>query len=730
MKQIHLSWLLMAAAVITACEKERIETEPAVEKTPYVYSVKATISSDGETRTDYDASGKFSWTAGDAISVLFNDGSTNKFFTLTTEEGGETATFSGTIDAGYEIGALDGADGDLKIWALYPASDSHSYADGSTSFYVQPQVDFSETGFSANIPMYDLLSEEGAFSFKNLASTYRFNVKNLDPGVEKVKFTVYNQQTYGLSGSWPIGESESDRFIDYGYASPGSEESTLTFISPVTDGQAVFYVPTRYWGKFQPVITISDADHDLVLKTFTAGAAKQPSSFTDVPQISLSVPTGLPIAIVDGVIEEWKDVPAIAGNNTRILEWKYVSDEENVYFLFKVDKAKISFGSSGYNWGSYIFTGFDTDNDSTTGANAGGGVTGGFEAMCSVYPWRGNVEGSPECYKGEEPNGTIACPVGTELGHVTVAGSFDGDYCYIETRVPLALIGSPNGDITVKHGMNYYLTGETVITVGAAASEPREATIHAEDVAVSVGKTVAIGATTNSSAAIEYVSGDTGIATVSEDGTVTGVAAGSTTITLSVPAVEGKYTAASKTINVTVSEAPASAINVDGDISDWADIGAVYSNSGNSRIREIRFKSDAENVYFLLMMRKNRAYDTPRLCIGFDTDNDSTSGSSTGNIPGCEVRIECIPFTNAGSGTQPVCVNGPVPDPTINGTTVANSLIAWMYDEGAGLSDSSNIYLEMSIPRSKMDLPASGSQITIGCSYDWYVTDTVGVVLE
>ena len=159
MKQNHLSWLLMAAAVITACQKERVETEPTVEKAPYVYSVKASIPSDGETRTEYDASGKFSWTPGDEISVLFNDGTSNKFFTLKTEEGGETATFTGTIDAGYEIGALDGEEGDLKIWALYPASENHAYAEGIPSFYVQSLVDFTETGFSANIPMYDLLTE-------------------------------------------------------------------------------------------------------------------------------------------------------------------------------------------------------------------------------------------------------------------------------------------------------------------------------------------------------------------------------------------------------------------------------------------------------------------------------------------------------------------------------------------------------------------------------------------
>ena len=548
MKQIHLSWLLVAAAVITACQKERVENEPVVEQTPYVYSVKANISG---TRTDYDASGKFSWTAGDAISVLFHQGETQKFFTLTTEESGETATFTGMIDAGYTIGALDGIDEDQKIWALYPASENHAYADGIASFYVQPMVDFTETGFSANIPMYELLAVEGAFSFKNLTSTYKFIVKDLDPGVEKVKFVVYNQKTYGLSGSWPIHAGEI--YLNYDYATPGSEKSTLTFISNVTNGQAVFYVPTRYWGKFQPVVRVYDADSDELLKEVSAGKSVQPTSLTKVPQIVIS-----------------------------------------------------------------------------------------------------------------------------------------------------------------------------------ASSEPKEAVIEADDVTVKVGKSVSIGATTNSSAAIEYTCEDEGIATVSEDGTVTGVAVGSTTITLSVPEVEGKYTSASKTITVTVSEASASVIDVDGDISDWESISPAYLDDSKSRIREFRFKNDADNVYFLIKMRKNRAWLDPDafLGIGFDTDNDSTTGSGIGNVPGCEARVKSNPFTNTAQG-QPVCVNGFDTSAEINGTADESAVCVFMYDDGSDISSSSsNIYLEIGIPRSKLNLPAAGASITVGCSYNWYVTDSVSVTLE
>ena len=101
------------------------------------------------------------------------------------------------------------------------------------------------------------------------------------------------------------------------------------------------------------------------------------------------------------------------------------------------------------------------------------------------------------------------------------------------------------------------------------------ATITAGDVTVEEGATVKINATTNSTAAITYAVADAAIATVSNDGTVTGVKAGSTKVTLKVAAVEGKFTAAEKDINVTVTAkevppAPIASITIDGKFDDWA----------------------------------------------------------------------------------------------------------------------------------------------------------------
>lgn len=391
MKRNFFIIMMMAAAVITSCAKQTlIEEQPVVdsESATYTYTVSANTI---DTKSDYDADGKFEWSAGDAISVLFNNGTDNKFFTLTltSGDGTNTASFSGEIEAGYTVGASDGNETDKKIWALFPASENHTYAEGSNpNFYVQPNVDFSNTHFSANIPMYALNTEEGAFSFANLASTYKFIVNGIADGVEKVQFQIYNQTTYGLSGSWPI---HADKYINYGYADPATPKSTLTYISDVIENQAIFYVSCRYWGTFQPVITVTNCATNMEIKTFTASAAKQPNYLDHVWPIILDVSDGnyfTPAVTIDGDfadwdgITEWESTRGDSSSNSRIQNWKMQADEYNVYVYLNLVTSKIKNTS-------YFYVGFDTDSDASTGGSHGG--IGGLEKYVLVYP---EVEGS------------------------------------------------------------------------------------------------------------------------------------------------------------------------------------------------------------------------------------------------------------------------------------------------------------------------------------------------
>lgn len=462
MKKIYL--LLMAAAAIVACNKQPVADEPAANHGSYVFSINASLS--GETRTDYDADGKFSWTKGDQISVLFNNGTTDKFFALTAQSDGATSKFVGTIDEGYTIGASDGTAEDLKIWALYPASENHAYEPGSNpTFYVQPAVDFTEVPFSANLPMYDLVAEEGDLAFKNLTCAYKFTVKDLDPTVKKVRFVIYNQTTYALSGSWPI---HNDKYLKYDYASPGSDNSTLTFTNNVVDNQAVFFVPCRYWGKFQPIISIYDAETDYLLKQFTAGAEKQPTDMTTVPRITLSVPDKpfVPAIKIDGDLSDWEQdgVQTFAGINERIVEWKAMSDAESIYFQYKITKSKIKTNGS-----STIYIGFNTDNDATTGSQSehgAAGNNGGLEALAFLNPWA--IDGEVvSINSGVNAESYVQQPVNTTIAgaKITVDGIMEDTYVYLEISVPRSALGELGSTMTVKHAMQYYPTNAEVVNL-------------------------------------------------------------------------------------------------------------------------------------------------------------------------------------------------------------------------------------------------------------------------
>ncbi|MCR5560514.1 MAG: hypothetical protein K6F58_01700 [Bacteroidales bacterium] len=469
MKHYFIPMMLMAIVALASCEKQIVPSEQKAKTYTYSISAVAPDMQDAEgsvpaqapvTRTDYDGDGHFSWSAGDAISVLFHNGDVNKFFTLTTTGSGASATFSGEIEAGYTIGASDGTESDKKIWALFPASANHTYTAGSNpTFYVQPSVDFSATHFSANIPMYDLVASEGtALSFKNLASTYKFIVNGIKDGVSKVTFRIHNQTTYGLSGAWPI---HNDLYLKYDYADPGSANSTLTYTSDVTSNQAVFYVSCRYWGTFQPVITVTDYSSGVAIKTFTANNPKTPNYKDHVWPITLDVSEAnggeyfAPAIIIDGNFSDWSALSELdstrgsGSSNSRISHWKMTSDSRYVYIYLKLVTANIKADAS-----SYVYVGFDT----AEGGTSHGGLAG-LEHYVVVYP---SVSGSSpmELIQGTDPRSTVD---GSSDGTLATWGEFgtggDANYSFVELRIPRSKVSlNSAGTIKVAVSFDWYDT--------------------------------------------------------------------------------------------------------------------------------------------------------------------------------------------------------------------------------------------------------------------------------
>lgn len=467
--------LIVAAAAIAACQVEPVNSsDPIIPDTPelqadtYIYTINASIPEESTpdqiaVKSNYDADGHFSWSSGDAISVLFHDDSKedsdpekNKFFTLTLTSGAgnKSASFSGAITAGYTIGASDGTVSDKKIWALFPASTNHSYTPGSNpSFYVQPSVDFSATYFSANVPMYALNTEEGALAFANLASTYKFIVNGIKDGVSKVGFTVYNQTTYGLSGSWPI---HNDKYINYNYASPGSANSTLSYVGDVTSNQAAFYVSCRYWGAFQPVVTVTNYATGAAIKTFTATKADTLKSLTIIQPVTLDVSEAaggnyfVPAVFIDGVFTDWDGVTEYdgtrnnGGSNSRINGWRMKADAQNIYVYLDLVSEKITESR-------YIYVGFDTDSDTSTGSTRGG--CPGCEQYVVIYP---AISGSSPVamIQGVDPRSTVN---GSSDGTLETWCNLSTPNSLLELCIPRSKVGlTATASIKVSASYNDY----------------------------------------------------------------------------------------------------------------------------------------------------------------------------------------------------------------------------------------------------------------------------------
>lgn len=347
MKRNFFIIMMMAAAVITSCTKQTLnEEQPVVdsESATYTYTVSANTIA---TKSDYDSAGKFNWTAGDAISVLFNNGTDNKFFTLALTDGAGTnsASFSGKIEAGYEVGGTDG-----NKWALYPAG-SHSVRfaeeDGvkyPLSFNIPAVTDYTVSGFSANIPMYAISEDGNSFDFQHLGAAYKFTFSGIE--ASKVKFVVENQTTYRLSGNVNL-RNDGGTYLDQAYAE--GVDKTLTYISNVSEGKATFYVPVRYYAScFQPIITLYNAETDAQIYTKTATSAKAIPSKGHVQPINISVTGAVetPWSFPSQYGIEWNDIQTSVVGDTEapydgIVTMKATADTDNLYLYLEVKKSAL-----------------------------------------------------------------------------------------------------------------------------------------------------------------------------------------------------------------------------------------------------------------------------------------------------------------------------------------------------------------------------------------------------
>lgn len=173
---------------------------------------------------------------------------------------------------------------------------------------------------------------------------------------------------------------------------------------------------------------------------------------------------------LDGNFDDWADVPGFESSGNTTKEWKFASDDENIYLYFKIERSDViasktddptGSGIFPYNWRRYCTFIIDTDNNPATGTDKTYKdlhLTGA-EAWGLFYPFRGNAntasgtDGNPSVVNGVEEQGGVETP---STDKVKVYGVVEEDFAYLEVEISRASIGSPaSGKMTIQVGLSY-----------------------------------------------------------------------------------------------------------------------------------------------------------------------------------------------------------------------------------------------------------------------------------
>ena len=166
----------VAALAFAGCAKE--VQAPEADNAVSTYPVRITAGIE-TTKTAYDASGKFSWVAGDKIGVLVTDGTTTKQVAFTAASSGPSVEFTGEVETGFELagqasypftGVKVGYATDDLLW---DAEKKGWTLNGS----IKPGVENP----LASIPLLGVKDQNGTdyYSFQTAVGVLKFTVENV-----------------------------------------------------------------------------------------------------------------------------------------------------------------------------------------------------------------------------------------------------------------------------------------------------------------------------------------------------------------------------------------------------------------------------------------------------------------------------------------------------------------------------------------------------------------------
>lgn len=282
--------MILGAAVALAMAACTAEPAPQIEPDSGYKVLTITSSLDtGGTRTAYAGEKAFSWSAGDRVSVLCNDGSSDRWETFTAESAGKTARFTAQVPASVRIGPLDGSFAGV---ALFPADEGHLFYDKDNIAFSLPAVRDYRTGSgghpSADLPMLAWAQADGSYAFKHLTGAAKFSFT--DVPCEHVKFTFATTTDVKLNGTFPLdlsGEAPLWNAVGTQLAS----ERSVTYYGDTDNGSVSFYLPYAtgtIWAWNQVTLENADTGEELYSNMSVKEIAVKRKRVTVLAPISLA----------------------------------------------------------------------------------------------------------------------------------------------------------------------------------------------------------------------------------------------------------------------------------------------------------------------------------------------------------------------------------------------------------------------------------------------------------
>lgn len=224
----------MAIASIAAVSCNKFENEAPVTSEGQ-YSITATIDN-SDTKTAYDADGKFSWVAGDQIKVMVysqSDASkTANFYRFNADEDGTTVSFTCTGTPDWTAYARTG-------YAVYPSDLALGGTEGAYTVTLPDSYTITGSDFlsALKVPMIGTQVDTDKYSFKTAVGLLKVTLTDIPVEARKLVLKTSDK----LAGTFTL-DAENGLLMSTG-TTTSSSQITLNFPQQVSSGTADFYFP-------------------------------------------------------------------------------------------------------------------------------------------------------------------------------------------------------------------------------------------------------------------------------------------------------------------------------------------------------------------------------------------------------------------------------------------------------------------------------------------------------